>query len=174
MSALSCSHCLSHKRKQPFSTLHIKVSWINLDPTSGMFLDMDAALFILCRTKDQLPYAGCCFWNFKSPFDLVVSIHAGVPLKLADEGLGATSSVSNCISSCPSLTFPSDFFSYGLPSETLKRHDRALNAETPKSAVSPVNICLPCSSLTGSSTVPLLPFVYFWHDKCFQLHLHRD
>lgn len=68
----------------------------------------------------------------------------------------------------------SRFFSDEIPTQTLKQHDRALNAETPKSAVSPINICLPCSSLTGSSTVPLLPFVYFWHDKCFQLHLHRD
>lgn len=85
------------------------MSWIHLDPISGVFLDIDAALFTLCRTKDQLPYAGCCFWNFKSPFDLVVGIHAGVPLKLADEGLGATSGVSDCITCCPLLKFPLGF-----------------------------------------------------------------
>lgn len=61
---------------------------------------MDAALFTLCRwcrTKDQLPYVGCYFWNFKSLFDLVVSVHAGVPLKLADEGLALAFTVPNCI-----------------------------------------------------------------------------
>lgn len=110
----TCQPCpvltaLSHKRKQPFFTLHIRMSWIHLDPISGLFLDMDAALFTLCRTKDQLPYAGC-FWNFKSPFDLVVSIHAGVLLKLADEGLGATSAVSDCITCCLSWHFLSVFF----------------------------------------------------------------
>lgn len=69
---------------------------------------MDAALFTLCRwcrTKDQLPYVGCYFWNFKSLFDLVVSVHAGVPLKLADEGLALAFSVSNCITGRHSLTF---------------------------------------------------------------------
>lgn len=44
------------------------------------------------------------------PFDLVVGIHAGVPLKLADEELGVTSGVSDCITCCPSLTFPLVFF----------------------------------------------------------------
>lgn len=75
---------------------------------------MDGGLFTLCRwcrTKDQLPYAGCYFWNFKSLFDLVVSIHAGVPLKLADEGLAVTFSVSDCITGRHSPTFPFGFFS---------------------------------------------------------------
>lgn len=62
--------------------------------------------------QDQLQYAGCCFWNFKSRFDLVVSIHAGILLKLAGEGLGVTFCVSDCITAgCPSLTFPLGFFS---------------------------------------------------------------
>lgn len=57
--------------------------------------------------QDQLPYAGCCFWNFKSGFDLVLSIHAGVPLQLAGEGLGVNFCVSDGITAgCPSLTFP--------------------------------------------------------------------
>lgn len=74
---------------------------------------MDGALFTLCRwcrTKAQLPYVGCYFWNFKSLFDLVVSIHAGVPLKLADEGLAVTLSVSDCIAGRHSPVFPFCFF----------------------------------------------------------------
>lgn len=74
---------------------------------------MDGALFTLCRgcrTKDQVAYAGCYFWNLKSLFDLVVSIHAGVPLKLADQGLAVTFTVSNCIISHLSPMFPFALF----------------------------------------------------------------
>lgn len=56
----------SHARSDSF-TLHIGASWIHFHHIARVFLDMDAALFTLCRwcrTKDQLPYVGCYFLEF--------------------------------------------------------------------------------------------------------------
>lgn len=140
---------------------------------------MDGALFTLCRwwrTKDQLPYVGCYFWNLKPLFDLVVSIHAGVPRKLADKGLPATFSVFDRITAHLSPTFPfvSSFLFNWLPLETLNNMTVYNIQKDLNLLLSPVNICLPCSSLSDFSNFRLLPSLSLWHDKCFQLHLHRD